>query len=89
MVGGLAPRGGLDKPTDRDQQSWIFLNDQKHTLPLTENPKKILSKKQNPKKIALKNTIHFATVKHDVIVSFPKKLKLLLMLLVYCYPTNS
>ena len=51
---GQAPRpgvsaGGLDKPTDRNQWSWVFLKDPKNTLPLTENPKK-LSKNQNPKK---------------------------------------
>ena len=40
-----SPGGGLDKPTDRDQRSWVFLNDPKNILPLTENPQKILSKK--------------------------------------------
>ena len=27
-----SPGGGLDKPTDRDQRSWVFLNDPKKIL---------------------------------------------------------
>ena len=46
----IDPGGGLDKSTDRDQRSWVFLNYPKNTLPLTENPKKTLCEKQNPKK---------------------------------------
>ena len=42
--------GGLDKPTDRDQWSWVFLNDQNKYFATNRKPKKILSKKQNPKK---------------------------------------
>ena len=42
--------GGLDKPTDRDQWIWIFLNDPKNALPLTEN-KKNTFRKAKPKKI--------------------------------------
>ena len=30
----LFPGGGLGIPTDRDQQSWVFLNNPKNTLPL-------------------------------------------------------
>ena len=47
-----SPGGGLDKPTDRDQRSWVFLNDPKNTLPLTdrENPKKYFPEKQNTNK---------------------------------------
>ena len=44
---------GLDKHSDRNQQSWVFLNYLKNTLPLTEcppPPKKKLFKKQSPKK---------------------------------------
>ena len=41
---------GLDKPTDRDQRSQVFLNYPKNTLPLTKNPREILSEKQNPEK---------------------------------------
>ena len=44
----LKPGGGLDRPTDKDQRIWVFLNDPKNTLPLTETPQKILSEKQNP-----------------------------------------
>ena len=32
--------GGLNKTTDRDQWSWLFLNDPQNTLSLTEKPKK-------------------------------------------------
>ena len=49
------PGGGLDKPTDRNQWSWVFLKDLKKTLLLTENPQKILSEKQNPKKYPQKH----------------------------------
>ena len=35
----IIPGGGLDKSTDRDQRSWVFPNDPKNILPLTENPK--------------------------------------------------
>ena len=35
----LALRGGVGIPTDRDQRSWVFLNNPKNTLPLKENPK--------------------------------------------------
>ena len=38
------PGSGLDKPTDRDQQSWVFLNDPKNTLPLTAKPKEYFPK---------------------------------------------
>ena len=63
--------GGLEKPTDRDQRSWVFLNDpKKNTLPLTENPQKNTFRKAKPKN-TLKNTIHFAKVKHDVIIMGP------------------
>ena len=44
----IAQGDGLDKPTDRDQRSWVFLNYPKNTLPLTEHPKR--PEKQNPKK---------------------------------------
>ena len=36
-----APGDGLGTHTDRDQRSWVFLNDPKNTLPLTENKKKL------------------------------------------------
>ena len=61
------PGGGLDKPTDRDQRSWVFLNDPRKYFATNRKPKKRLSKKQNPKN-TLKNTIYFAKVKHDVII---------------------
>ena len=34
------PEGIFDIPTDRDQQKWVFANDPKIILPLTENPQK-------------------------------------------------
>ena len=38
------PGGGLGITTDRDQRSWVFLNNPKNTLPLKENPKKAFRK---------------------------------------------
>ena len=58
---------GLDKHSDRNQQSWVFLNYLKNTLSLTERPppkKKKLFEKQSPKN-TLKN---LAKVKHDMII---------------------
>ena len=49
------PGGGFDKPGNRDQQSWAFLNDPKKYFATNRRPKKILSEKQNPKN-TLKNT---------------------------------
>ena len=34
------PGAEFDIPTDRDQRSWVFLDNPKNTLPLTENPNK-------------------------------------------------
>ena len=48
------PAGRLDKPTDRDQWSWVFLNDPKKTFATNRKPPKILSDEQNPKKIPSK-----------------------------------
>ena len=50
---GSLPRGGggggeLGIPTDRDQQSWVFLNNPKKYFATDRKPKKILSGKQNP-----------------------------------------
>ena len=54
--------------SERPQKNTLPLTeDPKSTLPLTENPQKILFEKQNLKN-ALKNTIHFAKVKHDMII---------------------
>ena len=61
------PGDGLDKPTDSDRRSWVFLNDPKNTLPLTENLKKYFPKSKTLKN-TLKNTIHFAKVMHDTII---------------------
>ena len=61
------PGGGLDKLTDRDQRSWVFLNDPKNTLPQTENPNKYFPKSKTLKN-TLKNTINFSKVKHDMII---------------------
>ena len=43
------PGDGLDKPTDRDRRSWVFLNDPKNCFGTNRKPKKVLFKKQNPK----------------------------------------
>ena len=43
------PGGGLDKPIDRDQRSWVFLNDQKRYFASNRKPRKILFEKQHPK----------------------------------------
>ena len=63
---------GLDKHSDRNQQSSVFLNYPKNTLPLTECPpppkKRRTFGKAKPQKIPSKNTIHLAKVKHDMII---------------------
>ena len=41
--------GGLGIPTDRDQRSWVFLNNPKNTLPLKENPKYYFPKSETLK----------------------------------------
>ena len=61
------PSDGLDKPTERDRRSWVFLNDPKVTLALTESPKKYFSKRKTLKNI-LESNIHFAKVMHDTII---------------------
>ena len=53
--GNFIPGGGLEKPTDRDQQSWVFLNDPKKYSATNRKDKKILSEKQNPKKYPQKH----------------------------------
>ena len=47
------PGGGLDKPTDRDQRSWVFLNYSKKYFATDRNPKN----KNFPKGKTLKNTL--------------------------------
>ena len=49
-----SPGGGLDKSTDRDQQSWVFLNDPKNTLPLKQKTQKNTFRKTKPLKIPSK-----------------------------------
>ena len=61
------PSDGLDKPTERDRRSWVFLNDPKSYFGSNRKPKKVLFKKQNPKNI-LESNIHFAKVMHDTII---------------------
>ena len=57
---------GLDKPTDRDQWGWVFLNYPK-ILCHWQKTQKILSEKQNPKTSEI--TIHLiAKVKHNMII---------------------
>ena len=63
----VAPGGGLDKHTDRDQRSWVFLNYPKKYFATDRTPKKILSEKQNPKNILQKH-YSLAKVKHDIII---------------------
>ena len=61
------PGGGLDKPTDRDQQSWVFLNYPKKYFATDRTPKNILSEKQNSKNTP-QNTVHLEKVNHDMII---------------------
>ena len=69
----LNPGGGFDKPTDRDQLSWVFLNYPKNTLPLfTKDPKNYTFRKNKIRKNTLKNTIDFAKVKHNMIIQSQK-----------------
>ena len=49
-VEDLIPGGGLSILTDRDQQSWVFLNDPKKYFTNDRRPKKILFEKQDSKK---------------------------------------
>ena len=67
----LSQGGGLDKPTDRNQWSWIFLKDPKKCFTTNRPPPPPqttkLSEKQNPKKYP-KITVHFAKLKHHVII---------------------
>ena len=51
-----AQGGGPGILTDGDQRSWVFLNDPKNTVSLTENPQKYLLKSET-----LKNTL----LRHD------------------------
>ena len=45
LKGSKTPRrGGLGILTDRDQRSWVFLNDPKNIFPLTENQKNTFPK---------------------------------------------
>ena len=60
-----SPGGGLDKPTDRDQRSWVFLNDPKKYFATNRKPKKILSEKENSKRIPSK--ILFSSQKSSMI----------------------
>ena len=46
----LSPGSGLDKPTDRDQRSWVFLNYPKEYFATDRTPKKYF-----PKSKTLKN----------------------------------
>ena len=63
----LSPGDGLDKPTDRGQQSWVFLTYPKNTLPLTEHPKNYFAKSKTLKN-TLQNAIHLAKVKRDLVI---------------------
>ena len=61
------PGDGLDKPTERDRRSWVFLNDPKNYFGTNRKPKKVLSKSKTLKNI-VKNNIHFVKVMHDTII---------------------
>ena len=52
---------------DRDRRSWAFLNDPKKYFATNRRPQKDTFQKVKPKN-TLKNTIHFAKVKHDMII---------------------
>ena len=62
-----SPGGGLDKPTDRDQRSWVFLTYQKKYFATTRTPKKYFAKSK-PIKNTLQNAIHLAKVKQDLAI---------------------
>ena len=49
------PGGGLDKPTDRDQRSWVFLNDPKKYFATNRKPKKNTFRKAETLKIPSKH----------------------------------
>ena len=51
------PCGGIGILTDRDQLSWVLLNNPKNTLPLKENPKKYLPKSETLKGTLLKHNL--------------------------------
>ena len=51
------PGGGLNKPTDRNQQSWFFLN----------YPKKYFTESKTLEN-TLQNIIHLAKLKHNMII---------------------
>ena len=51
----LCPGGGLGKQSDRDQHSWVLLDNQIKYIASDRKPKNILSKKQNPKKYSCKH----------------------------------
>ena len=61
------PGGGLDKPTDRDQRSWVFLTYPKKYFATDRMPKKYFPKNKTLKN-TLQNAIHLAQVKHDMII---------------------
>ena len=63
-----SPGGGLDKPTERDQRSWVFLNYPKKYFAADRKPQKILFERQNPKKYPPKSLFILAKVKHDTII---------------------
>ena len=49
------PGGGLEKPTDRDQRSWVFLNDPKKYFATNRKPKKYFPKSKTIKKYLQKH----------------------------------
>ena len=80
----IAPRGGLGKPTDRDQRSRVLPNNSKKYFANTDRkPRKYFPKSKNLKNTLL-NTIHLAKVKHN-----DEKLCLLIYLVNKTGPKNT
>ena len=70
VLGHVCEPKGVDlinKHTDRDQWSWVFLNYPKKYFATDRMPKKYFLKSKTLK-IPSKNTIHLAKVKHDMII---------------------
>ena len=60
----VIPGGELGIPTDRDQRSWVFLNNPKKYFATDRNPQKVLSGKRT-QKIPSQDTFQ---VKYDLIM---------------------
>ena len=65
--GVFGPAGGLDKPTDRDQRSRVFLTYPNKYFATDRTPKKYFPKSKTLKN-TLKYAIHLAKVKHNLVI---------------------